>query len=68
MMKEATLHVIGMSCQHCVNSIEKAIKEIGGSAQVNLMNNTVTVSYDENKLSIDKVKAAIEEQGYDVAG
>lgn len=66
-MQQTTLQVQGMSCQHCVNSIEKAIKEIGGSARVDLQNNTVTVECDENKLSLDAIKAAIEEQGYDVA-
>jgi copper chaperone len=66
-MQHATLQVNGMSCQHCVNSIEKAVKEIGGSASVDLKSNTVTVEYDENKLSLDAVKEAIEEQGYDIA-
>ncbi len=66
-MQQATLKVNGMSCQHCVHSIEKAVKEIGGSAHVDLKNNAVTVEYDENKFSLDAVKKAIEEQGYDVA-
>lgn len=67
-MKQVIMNVNGMSCQHCVNSIEKAIKEIGGSAFVDLSNNKVTVEYDENKLSMDDIKTAIEEQGYDVVG
>lgn len=66
-MQQAKLQVNGMSCQHCVNSIEKAVKEIGGSARVDLKTNSVTVEYDENTLSLDAVKEAIEEQGYDVA-
>ncbi|CAM3190878.1 copper ion binding protein [Paenibacillus lupini] len=67
-MKQVIMNVNGMSCQHCVNSIEKAIKEIGGSALVDLSNNKVTVEYNENKLSMDDIKTAIEEQGYDVVG
>ncbi|TLS49987.1 heavy-metal-associated domain-containing protein [Paenibacillus antri] len=66
-MKQATLQVNGMSCQHCVNSIEGALKEIGVSGRVDLKSNSVSVEYDENKVSIEKVKEAIEEQGYDVA-
>ncbi len=66
-MKQATLQVNGMSCQHCVNSIEKAVKEIGGSARVDLQNNSVSVEYDDSKLSLDAIKEAIEEQGYDIA-
>ncbi|SFE09455.1 copper chaperone [Paenibacillus catalpae] len=67
-MKQVIMNVNGMSCQHCVNSIEKVIKEIGGSALVDLSNNKVTVEYDENKLSMGDIKTAIEEQGYDVVG
>lgn len=66
-MKQVKLQVSGMSCQHCVNSIEKALKEIGASGQVDLQGNSVTVEFDESKLTVDAVKEAIEEQGYDVA-
>jgi copper chaperone len=65
-MTNQTLQVEGMSCQHCVNSIEGALKEIGAAGKVNLASNTVDVSYDENRISIEAVKEAIEEQGYDV--
>lgn len=66
-MTQITLQVSGMSCQHCVNSIEKALKEVGAKGSVDLKSNTVTVQYDESKLTHDKVKETIEEQGYDVA-
>ena len=66
-MSQVTLQVSGMSCQHCVNSIEKALKELGADGSVDLKGNSVTVAYDESKISLDKVKEAIEEQGYDVA-
>jgi len=66
-MTPVTLQVSGMSCQHCVNSIEKALKEIGVKGSVDLQSNSVTVEYDESKLSFDKIKETIEEQGYDVA-
>ena len=35
-MKNITLKVEGMSCQHCVNSIEGALKEIGATGKVDL--------------------------------
>jgi copper chaperone len=66
-MQQATLQVSGMSCQHCDNSVEKALKQIGASGQVDLKANSVAVEFDESKLSLEKVKEAIEEQGYDVA-
>lgn len=65
-MQNVTLKVEGMSCGHCVNSVEGALKEIGASGKVNLAEKTVQVEYDESKLSLDSITEAIEEQGYDV--
>ncbi|MFC9774134.1 copper ion binding protein [Paenibacillus chitinolyticus] len=65
-MTNQTLQVEGMSCQHCVISIEGALKEIGAAGKVNLASGTVDVSYEENRVSIEAIKEAIDEQGYDV--
>ncbi|WP_248930613.1 copper ion binding protein [Paenibacillus hamazuiensis] len=65
-MKNITLQVEGMSCQHCVISIEGALKEVGATGKVDLKNNSVDVAFDENQLTIDRIKETIEEQGYDV--
>ncbi|UQZ33451.1 copper resistance protein CopZ [Paenibacillus sp. PK3_47] len=65
-MKNVTLNVEGMSCGHCVNSIEGALKTIGADGKVDLSGGTVTVLYEENELTVDAIKEAIEEQGYDV--
>ncbi|MFE6799809.1 copper ion binding protein [Paenibacillus chitinolyticus] len=65
-MTNQTLQVEGMSCQHCVISIEGALKEIGAAGKVNLASGTVDVSYEENRVSIEAIKEAIDKQGYDV--
>ncbi|WP_438448890.1 cation transporter [Gorillibacterium sp. sgz5001074] len=65
-MAQATLKVEGMSCGHCVKSVEGALKQAGASGTVDLNAKTVTVQYDESKLNLDAIKAAIEDQGYDV--
>ncbi|WP_301171961.1 copper ion binding protein [Brevibacillus nitrificans] len=65
-MKKVTLQVEGMSCQHCVISIEGALTEIGAAGKVDLQSNTVDVTYEEGKITINAVKEAIEEQGYEV--
>lgn len=65
-MTNQTLEVQGMSCNHCVISIEGALNGIGVKGKVHLASNTVDVSYDENLMTIDAVKEAIEDQGYDV--
>ncbi|OXM15491.1 copper chaperone CopZ [Paenibacillus herberti] len=65
-MKTEVLQVKGMSCGHCVSSVEGAVKEAGGAAKVDLADGKVTVEFDEAKLSLQTIKEAIEEQGYDV--
>lgn len=66
-MTNVVLKVSGMSCNHCVNSIEGALKEIGAEGKVDLGDGTVAVAFDENQLTLDAVKEVIEDQGYDVA-
>ncbi|NOU93557.1 copper chaperone [Paenibacillus sp. LMG 31456] len=65
-MQNVTLHVEGMSCGHCVNSVESALKNIGAKGQVELSTKTVQVQFDEGKLTLEAIKETIEEQGYDV--
>lgn len=65
-MTTITLNVEGMSCGHCVNSVEGAMKELGATGKVDLAAKTVTVSYDESKLTLDAIKEAIDDQGYEV--
>ncbi|NOU92097.1 copper ion binding protein [Paenibacillus sp. LMG 31456] len=65
-MTNVTLQVEGMSCGHCVNSIEGALQKIGVEGKVDLGSKAVTVSFDEQKVSLNKVKETIEDQGYDV--
>lgn len=65
-MTSVELKVEGMSCNHCVISIEGALKEIGSKGKVHLASDTVTIEYDEKKLNLDQIKEAIEEQGYEI--
>ncbi|BAQ09574.1 copper ion binding protein [Bacillus sp. OxB-1] len=66
-MKEV-LKVEGMSCNHCVNSIETSVGGLNGvsAVKVDLTNNEVTVEFD-NDATLQQVKETIEDQGYEVA-
>lgn len=66
-MKE-TLKVEGMSCNHCVNSIETSVGELTGvsTVKVDLGNNEVSVEFD-NETTFAQIKETIEEQGYELA-
>lgn len=66
-MKAVTLNVEGMSCGHCVAAIEGSLKkELGITAKVDLASKTVSLEFDDNQVSLEKIKEVIEDQGYDV--
>ncbi|OAB45348.1 copper ion binding protein [Paenibacillus glacialis] len=65
-MQQVTLNVEGMSCSHCLNAVEGAVKDAGATGKVDLATKKVTVEFDENKLNVETIKKAIEDQGYDV--
>lgn len=68
MMENVTLNVVGMSCGHCVKAIEGSVGELAGvdHVKVNLEEGQVTVSFDNEKVTVDKIKETIDDQGYDV--
>lgn len=67
-METIIFHVEGMSCNHCVNSIQGALKELDGvcHSKVSLDDKTVEVIYENAKFEVDALKEAIIETGYQV--
>jgi copper chaperone len=67
-MEKETLVVKGMSCAHCVSSIEGSVGGLKGvsSVKVNLDQGTVDVEYDTDIVKRDQIIEEIDDQGYDV--
>jgi copper chaperone len=67
-MEKVTLNVQGMSCDHCVKAVEGSVSELNGvsSVKVNLKANTVDIEYNNQEVSLDKIKETIDDQGYGV--
>jgi copper chaperone len=67
-MVTTVIPVEGMSCEHCVNAISKAVGELPGVSKVtvDLSAKTATVEHDSTKATIEAIKSAIEEQGFEV--
>ncbi|MEG6586545.1 copper chaperone CopZ [Dendrosporobacter sp. 1207_IL3150] len=67
-MEKQILKVEGMSCGHCKNAVEKAVGSLPGvaAAEVDLAAKQLTVEFDSSKLSLNQIKEAVEEQGFDV--
>ena len=66
-MKEIELKVEGMMCGGCENRVQNALKNIEGVAEVVASHQTKTVKITANEnISIDSLKEAIEDIGYEV--
>ena len=68
-MSTETYTVTGMTCGHCVASVTEEVSELPGvsDVQVDLASGQVTVTADA-PVGQDKVRAAVEEAGYQLAG
>jgi copper chaperone len=67
-MEKITLKVNGMSCGHCVNSIEGSVGKLAGvtTVKVNLAEAKVDVQFNPAEVTLSKIKETIDDQGYDV--
>ncbi|MBW2092709.1 MAG: copper ion binding protein, partial [Deltaproteobacteria bacterium] len=64
----ASLPIKGMTCATCVNRVEKALGELPGveEANVNFATEKATVRFDIDKVSLRKMRDAVESAGYQV--
>lgn len=64
-MANKILNVQGMSCGHCVNSIEESVGELKGveTVKVHLEDSRVDVTFDSEKVGLKDIIEVIEEQG-----
>lgn len=67
-METTVVLVKGMTCMGCVSSVKRVLGNLGGvsQAEVSLEKAQATVSYDAAKTSLQAIKAAITDAGYDV--
>jgi copper chaperone len=63
-----TFCIEGMSCMHCVNTVNRAVGSLEGVShvQTSLDQKYSLVEFDESVLSDKDIKSAIEEWGYKV--
>jgi copper chaperone len=67
-MITSTLKVQGMTCNHCVMRVAKALKSVPGvqDAQVDLQKAQAVITYDDAKVTLEKLSAAVVEAGYKI--
>ena len=67
-MEKTVIKVEGMSCDHCVKAITKAVSALPGvgGVSIDLKTGMVTVEHDPSQSPSNKINAEIEDQGYDI--
>jgi len=65
--ENVTIKVSGMSCQHCVQSIENALQQSNGvdKVLVDLNEEKAYIEYDPSKINEEKLLQAIKDAGYE---
>ncbi len=66
MAETTTLKIEGMSCQHCVMRVRKAVDQLPGVSQADVSIGTARVTYDASKIKPADLEQAIEKAGYKV--
>ncbi len=67
-IKTEILPVLEMSCAACANNVESTVKKLSGikEASVNFATNTLKVSFDSSEITLQNIRAAVQDAGYDL--
>lgn len=65
-MSEAKIKIEGMSCQHCVMRVRKAIESVSGVEVLGVDVGEARVRFDASKTSLSEIENAISKAGYKV--
>ncbi len=66
----AVLNVPTVSCNHCKMAIEGAVGQLDGvdRVEVDVADKSVSVEFEADEVSLDAIEAAVQDEGYEVAG
>jgi len=67
-METAVITIAGMSCQRCVESVRAALSALAGVTQIDvtLDRGEARVTFDPQSTSVDRLKAAIADAGFEL--
>jgi len=60
-----TLKIKGMSCQHCVSSVKKALEDISGISEVTVDLKKAKATFKNNGADAKEIKTAISNIGFE---
>ena len=65
-MKDITINIDGMSCQHCVMRVKKALEGLVGISGLSVEVGSAKMSFDESKIQQADIENAIVKAGYKI--
>ena len=65
-MQRVSIDIQGMSCGHCVRSVDQALKALDGVQVEQVAIGHATVSYDPATTTPERITQAVEDEGYTV--
>ncbi len=60
-----SMKIKGMSCQHCVGSVKKALENIPGLSLVTVNLEAAEVTFENEKVAREEIRAAISKIGFE---
>ena len=68
-MKKETYDITGMTCSACSTRVEKGVAKLAGvqDVAVNLLTNSMSVTYDDKALDTGKIIQKVADVGYGAA-
>ena len=67
-MAEINMKIDGMSCQHCVMSVKKAVDAVEGIISSEVSVGSAKILYDDIKTDRNAFVKAVQDAGYKVIG
>ena len=68
-VREITLSVPDVSCEHCVKTVNGALGALPGvdAVNVDLTSKTVSLCYEPAQVTLERIEETLDEAGYTVA-
>jgi len=63
-MKNLTLHINGMSCNHCLNAVSGALSRLPGVALRSVRIGRAELEFEPNQITPEAIAAAVGAEGY----
>ena len=65
-MTRKEIRIEGMTCDHCVMAVKKELSKVSDLNTINVRLGSVYLEFDELKVNMSHINAAIQEAGYKV--